>query len=78
MKIEIEIETEQADFLVVESLKRDLDGLRVDQKAREENRGIPVWYLDKDEDLVAIAHMIGSFKTVLEYYGHNDEHNGVS
>ena len=74
MKVEIDINSDTADFLVVENLKQTIADMEHDLKAREEETdNCGIFSTDKDEDLVEIAKHIEAFKLTLSYFGVTDE-----
>ena len=75
MKVEIDINSDTADFLIVENLKQTIADMEHDLKAREEEtntcRGF--FSTDKEEDLVEMAKHIEAFKLTLSYFGVTNE-----
>ena len=75
MKVEIDINSDTADFLIVENLKQTIADMENDLKAREEETNTCGGFFstNKEEDLVEMAKHIEAFKLTLSYFGVNDE-----
>jgi hypothetical protein len=74
MKVEIDINSDTADFLIVENLKQALADMEQGLKAREEDSDTcGMFSTDRDEDLVEIAKHIDAFKITLSYFGVSNE-----
>ena len=73
MKVEIDINSDTADFLVVENLKQAIAYLSVNLKAREEGVGIAIFSDKKDEDMAEITKHLDAFRTTLSYFGVSNE-----
>ena len=76
MKVEIDINSDTADFLIVENLKQTIADMEHDLKAREEETwgyGAGFFSTDKEEDLVEMAKHIEAFKLTLSYFGVTNE-----
>jgi hypothetical protein len=74
MKVEIDINSDTADFLIVENLKQTIADMEHDLKAREEETDTcGIFSTDRDEDLVEIAKHIDAFKITLSYFGVSNE-----
>jgi hypothetical protein len=75
MKVEIDINSDTADFLIVENLKQTIADMKKDLKARKKDSCFS-WGMfsnDKEEDLVEMAKHIEAFKLTLSYFGVKDE-----
>lgn len=70
MKVEIDINSDTADFLIVENLKQTISSLKADLKARKKDScySYGIFSNDKEEDLVEIAKHIDAFKLTLSYF----------
>ena len=74
MKVEIDINSDTADFLIVENLKQTIADMEHDLKTREEDSDTcGIFSTDKDEDLVEMAKHIEAFKLTLSYFGVTNE-----
>jgi hypothetical protein len=74
MKVEIDINSDTADFLIVENLKQTIADMEHDLKAREEETETCGFFsTNKEEDLVEMAKHIDAFKLTLSYFGVEDE-----
>ena len=75
MKVEIDINSDTADFLIVENLKQTIADMKHDLKAREEETETCGGFFstDKEEDLIEMAKHIEAFKLTLSYFGVKDE-----
>jgi len=74
MKVEIDINSDTADFLIVENLKQAIADMEHDLKTREEDSDTcGIFSTDKDEDLVEMAKHIEAFKLTLSYFGVTNE-----
>jgi hypothetical protein len=73
MKVEIDVNSDAADFLIVENLKQTIALMKRDYELRETGEGIGIFSTNKDEDLVEIARHLDAFKITLSYFGVNDE-----
>ena len=75
MKVEIDINSDTADFLIVENLKQTIADMEHDLKAREEETNTCGGFFstDKEEDLVEMAKYIDAFKLTLSYFGVTNE-----
>lgn len=70
MKVEIDINSDTADFLIVENLKQTIADMKQDLKARKKDSCFS-WGMfsnDKEEDLVEMAKHIDAFKLTLSYF----------
>ena len=75
MKVEIDINSDTADFLIVENLKQTIADMENDLKAREEETNTCGGFFstDKEEDLVEMVKHIEAFKLTLNYFGVTNE-----
>ena len=67
MKIELDLDPEQTDKIVFDSLKWHLEVLKDSLKAGEDR--FPMFKQDPKEDAKIIMEHIKAFKKVLKYYG---------
>jgi hypothetical protein len=67
MKIELDLDPEQTDKIVLDSLKWQMKVLKESLKAGEDR--IPMFETDHKEDAKIIKEHIKAFKKVMEYYG---------
>lgn len=69
----IEVEPEQVDEIVVQSLKEQLEMMEKDFEDRAENDGqLGIFSNDRLEDITRIQSHIDAFKKVISYYGGNE------
>jgi len=75
MKVEIDINSDTADFLIVENLKQAISSMKKNLKARKKDSCFSwgIFSDDKEEDLVEMAKHIEAFKLTLSYFGVKDE-----
>ena len=75
MKVEIDINSDTADFLIVENLKQTIADMEHDLKAREEETETCGGFFstDKEEDLIQMVKHIEAFKITLSYFGVSNE-----
>jgi hypothetical protein len=73
MKIEIDINSDAADFLIVENLKQTIADMENDLERNKEGVGTAIFSTNKEEDLVEIAKHIDAFRTTLSYFGVSNE-----
>jgi len=76
MKVEIDINSDTADFLIVENLKQTIVDMEQALKAREEQTWdyeVGFFSTNKEKDLVEIAKHIEAFKITLSYFGVSNE-----
>jgi hypothetical protein len=75
MKVEIDINSDTADFLIVENLKQTIADMEHDLKVREEETNTCGGFFstDKEEDLVQMVKHIDAFKLTLSYFGVTNE-----
>ena len=76
MKVEIDINSDTADFLIVENLKQTIADMEHNLKAREKTGcygQASFFSTDKEEDLAEMTKHIEAFKLTLSYFGVNDE-----
>ena len=70
MKVEIDINSDTADFLIVETLKQTIADMEHDLKVRKKDSCFS-WGMfsnDREEDLVEMAKHIDAFKLTLSYF----------
>ena len=67
--MKIEISSDLLEEIAAEELKRTLELLEADYKARKAGKGIAIFSLKKDEDLAELKKHIEAFKLVRRYYG---------
>jgi hypothetical protein len=67
--MKIEISSDLLEEIAAEELKRTLELLEADYKARKAGKGIAIFSLKKDEDLAELKKHIEAFKLVGRYYG---------
>jgi hypothetical protein len=68
-KYKFELDYDQADSIVIQSLNTMLDCLQSDLKRTEESDRGYIFDSDKETDIKEIKKHIKSFKRVLKYYG---------
>ena len=75
MKVEIDINSDTADFLIVENLKQTIADMKHNLKARGEETETYGGFFstDKEEDLIEMTKHIEAFKLTLSYFGVTDE-----
>lgn len=74
MKVEIDINSDTADFLIVENLKQTIANMEHDLKALEEGTETCGFFsTDKNQDLAEITKHLDAFRTTLNYFGVSNE-----
>jgi hypothetical protein len=73
MKIEIDINSDTADFLIVENLKQAIADMENDLERNKEGVGIAIFSTNKEEDLAEITKHLDAFRTTLSYFGVSNE-----
>jgi hypothetical protein len=73
MKIEIDINSDTADFLIVENLKQAIADMENDLERNKDGVGTAIFSTDKEEDLAEITKHLDAFRTTLSYFGVSNE-----
>ena len=68
MKIEIDIDYDEVDKIIVNSLKELRNLLENDLQLRKEGAGMAIFDTDKDKDVKLLKKHIKAFETVIKYY----------
>ena len=68
MKVEFDLDYDEADRITVNSLKDLLGILENDLELRKAGTGMAIFDADKDKDVKLLKKHIKAFKTVLKYY----------
>ena len=72
-KITIELDWDTIDKVTTCAMKSVLENLEVDLENRKKDKGIAVFDTNKKKDIAEIQRHIDAFKTVLKYYGEDNE-----
>ena len=68
MKVEFDLDYDEADRITVNSLKDLLGILENDLELRKAGTGMSIFDTDKDKDVKLLKKHIKAFKTILRYY----------
>ena len=68
MKLEVDLDYDQADKIAVENLRALAANLQYDLRSRKEGTGMAIFDADKDKDIKLLKEHIKAFKTVIKYY----------
>lgn len=69
MKVEIDINSDTADFLVVENLKQVIADMEYDLERNKKGVCTAIFSTNKEEDLAEITKHLDAFRTTLNYFG---------
>ena len=72
-KITIELDWDTIDKITTSSMKSLVESLEDDLDKRKAETGMAIFHKDKKKDIAEIKRHIDAFKTVLKYYGENNE-----
>lgn len=72
-KITVELDWDTIYKVSTCAMKSDLENLEVDLENRKAGTGIAVFDTNKKKDIAEIKRHIDAFKTVLKYYGEDNE-----
>ena len=69
MKVEIDINSDTADFLIVEKLRQAIADMENELKRNKVGVGTATFSTNKEEDLAEITKYLDAFRTTLSYFG---------
>lgn len=72
-RITVELDWDTIDKITTCSMKSVVENLEHDLDKRKSGTGIAVFDTNKKKDIAEIKRHIDAFKTVLKYYGENNE-----
>lgn len=72
-KITVELDWDTVDQITTSSMESLVESLEDDLEKRKAGTGMAIFHKDKKKDIAEINRHIDAFKTVLEYYGEDND-----
>ena len=76
-KVTIELDWDTIDKITTSSMKSLVESLEDDLDKRKAGTGMAIFDKNKKKDIAEIQRHIDAFKTVLKYYGEENESKGI-